>query len=370
MKTRWSDDAARIFALLGNQPIAYHPALGRLFGIETSLVFVQSLWFQSDADQRGAESWSIRDSAFADRIGFTHEQLRRHIRPLLDSVTLDGRALLRARVTGFGRQKTTEYRLDTSLAFNYIRSRVPELAQKASPPKSSNDDYENRQTTRMGALKDRERIKESVGGAAQTELAQTESVHPAILAFWEASGRRFWPAAGLVPAIIREVGEDPARVALFRSIQEARLLRGELLMNLDKAFAYLKAGHIPPAARVDAERSEGRRGRTFRHRQVPDPTPEQRAADEEEARRALAAEEAQLVAHGIDPAVARLEKEIARMKATIASREEQVARLMPGPYRSQYIEAIETSRTQLAGMEAQLARQVITQEETTCQKSP
>ena len=87
MKTRWSDDAARIFALLGNQPIAYHPALGRLFGIETSLVFVQSLWFQSDADQRGAESWSIRDSAFADRIGFTHEQLRRHIRPLLDSVT-------------------------------------------------------------------------------------------------------------------------------------------------------------------------------------------------------------------------------------------------------------------------------------------
>lgn len=286
MKTRWSDDAARIFALLGNQPIAYHPALGRLFGIETSLVFVQSLWFQSDADQRGAESWSIRDSAFADRIGFTHEQLRRHIRPLLDSVTLDGRALLHARVTGFGRQKTTEYRLNTNLALNYIRSRAPELAKKADPPNSSNDDYEKRQTHRMDALKDRERIKESVGGDAPTEPAQTESTHPAVLAFWEASGRRFWPAAGLVPAIIREVGDDPARVALFRSIQEARLMRGELLMNVDKAFAYLKAGHIPPAARVDS--AGATRGRSMRLPQVPDPTPEERAASEERARQRLA----------------------------------------------------------------------------------
>jgi hypothetical protein len=287
VKTRWSDDAARIFALLGNQPIAYHPALGRLFGIETSLVFVQSLWFQSDADQRGAESWSIRDNAFADRIGFTHEQLRRHIRPLLDSVTLDGRALLRARVTGFGRQKTTEYRLDTGLALNYIRSRAPELAKKADSPKSSNDDYEKRQTHRMDALKDRERIKESGGGDAPTETPQTESAHPAVLAFWEASGRRFWPAAGLVPAIIREVGDDPARVALFQSIQAARLLRGELLMNLDKAFAYLKAGHVPAAARV--ETSGKRRGQSTRMPQIPDPTPEERAASEERARQQSAA---------------------------------------------------------------------------------
>lgn len=284
MKTRWSDDAARIFALLGNQPIAYHPALGRLFGIETSLVFVQSLWFQSDADQRGAESWSIRDSAFADRIGFTHEQLRRHIRPLLDSVTLDGRALLHARVTGFGRQKTTEYRLNTNLALNYIKSRAPELAQNAAPPKSSNDDYEKRQTHRMDALKDRERIKESVGGAAPTEPTQPESTHPAVLAFWEASGRRFWPAAGLVPVIIREVGDDPERVALFRSIQEARLMRGELLMNVDKAFAYLKAGHIPAPARVDAEKRGTQQGRSMRLPQVMDPTDQERAAAEERAR--------------------------------------------------------------------------------------
>jgi hypothetical protein len=121
-----------------------------------------------------------------------------------------------------------------------------------------------------------------VGGDAPTEPAQTESAHPAVLAFWEASGRRFWPAAGLVPAIIREVGDDPARVALFQSIQAARLLRGELLMNVDKAFAYLKAGHIPAAARVDAAGKP--RGRSTRMPQIPDPTPEERAASEERAR--------------------------------------------------------------------------------------
>lgn len=253
MKTVWSGEATHLFALLGDKPVAYHPVLARVFGIETSLVFVQALYCQSEAEARGAQWWAYRHTEFADRLGFSPDQLRRHLRPLTDPVTLDRRALLRARVTGFGRQKATEYQLDVALATGYIRAQLPAVAPpKVAPPKWRNHQNESGETTRMDRLKegDKGRAEESVCVNARARADEAQA-HPAVMAFWEASGRRFWPQAGLIPAIVREVGEDPERVALFQAIQARRLERGEMLMNVERAFAYLRTGQLPPPARIE-----------------------------------------------------------------------------------------------------------------------
>lgn len=244
----WSPDAARIFALCDDKPVAYHPALARIFGIETSLIFVQALWKQSEAEARGATWWACRHDELADRLGFSPDQLRRHIKPLLDSVTLDRRAILRARVTGFGRSRATEYQLDTALALGYVSAQI---APRRAPYRS-NAHYDSGQTPTMAPPKEKKKEGESVGVSSRARAG--EPPHPAVSAFWEASGQRFWPQGGLIPAIIREVGEDPERVALWRAILERRLARGQMLMDVDQAFAYLRAGTLPAAARLDADR--------------------------------------------------------------------------------------------------------------------
>src|SRR4029450_9944116 len=100
-----------------------------------------------------------------------------------------------------------------------------------------------RVTQFVNPLKKEKGIKERVCGGA-------DEIHPAIMAFWEATNGTFWPQAGLIPTIIQRVGEDPARIELWKRINAARFMRGELLMDVDRSFAYLNAGLVPAPAQV------------------------------------------------------------------------------------------------------------------------
>ena len=288
-KTVWTPEAQAIFRILADQPVAYRGNLALAFEGDaiTALVMSQSFYFDSEAHARGMSWWSKTDAEFAKRLGVHVKRFRRS----MDILTDEGMSLLRHRSR---RYQCTEYQVDWNRSFAYIAGKahlwmpaqtelpLPEMGSGPLPV-LGNGHYPKRVmvTTQNGQSKEIKEIKEeSVGGAPR--------VHPAILAFFEASGERFWPQAGLIPIIIAKVGDDPERVALWKQINIARLSRGEMLMNIDKSLAWLEAGKVPDGTKV----SKPQRGKTMRRPQV-EYTEKQRAAAESKAAEYLSRQSAQ-----------------------------------------------------------------------------
>lgn len=315
-RTVWTSEAREIFRLLADQPVAYRANLALAFEGDpiTALVLAQSFYFDSEARARGMAWWSKTDVEFAARLGINVKRFRRG----MDLLTDEGMALLRYRAR---RYQATDYQVDYARCHAYIAGKahlwmpaqgelpLPEM-DIGSLPKMGNEHYPKwvMTTTQNGQSKEIKEIKEekSVGGAARDDRT-----HPAVLAFFEATGGRFWPQAGLIPIIVAKVGDDPQRVDLWKRINIARLARGEMLMNIDKSLAWLEAGKVPDGAKINgnagkpsaARQGAGRSGNARsggRSHQLPqvEYTDESRAAARERARTILAERQRRLNGDG------------------------------------------------------------------------
>ncbi len=302
-RTVWAPEAQAIFRLLADQPVAYRGNLALVFEGDpiTALVLAQSFYFDGEARSRGMLWWSKTDAEFASRLGIHVKRFRRG----MDLLTGDGMALLRQRAR---RYQATDYQVDYGRCHAYIAGRahlwlpaqgelsLPEMGND-SIPKMGNEHYPKwaMANTQNGQSKEIKEIKEkeSVGGAARDG-----QIHPAVLAFFEATGQRFWPQAGLIPIIIAKVGDDPQRVDLWKRINIDRLARGEMLMNIDKSLAWLEAGRVPEGAKVNVETNKRRNdGRPHQRQQVVY-TDEMRAAARDRAKAQLAARKQRMEING------------------------------------------------------------------------
>ena len=308
----WTREAIELFALLGDKPVAYHPLLTVAFDGDPApgLVLVQALWFDGEARDRGRAWWDKTDAQWCERLGFHIKRFRR----CMDLLTWDGLALLNKRPSARVGDVPL-YHVDYVRTKAYLLSKLAarlrpqqslelpvEIPEESAPALAPNtptprldrtgdaplDETGNERWTKQATgqpIEEKEEEKESVCGSPR------ENTHPAILAFWEATGRKFWPQSGLIKFIIEQVGNDPARVELWKQINIARLRRGEILMNIDKSLAWLAKGQIPPPVEVvTASRSAGRtsrRGGLLRREQVEEATPEERAAATERAKHLL-----------------------------------------------------------------------------------
>lgn len=294
-RSQWPPAALEIFSLLGDKPVAYHANLTvRLSGysdslaLHASLILSQSFFFDGEARRRGLEWWDKSDKAFSERLGFTLKQFRK----ARDLIIWEGLGLLDHDVRGM--PATSYYhvpyqRIKAWLLANPVQPGLPlgpPVPIVKSLPQTGKLGYPKTGNLFAQSPLREERDEESVCGLRENLAPEpaNQTTHPAITAFWEATGGTFWPQKALIKLIVDKVGDDPARIQLWRQINEARLLNGEFLMNVGKSFAYLDAGKIPEPAEVHPKQHKPRAS-SGRRPQVGEPTEAELEASRERARK-------------------------------------------------------------------------------------